>query len=361
MVRSGRERPACNRGQSQGGRQWAFRPGDQFYASAAADSRFLYTVGCRNDRGRIFCLESQSGSVVWSCAPTHYAATFSSPVITDEFLVVGEGLHHTRTARVVCVDLRPGREGTIAWTLRTNSHVECTPVIYNERVYVAAGDDGIYCLRLTPELGGKPRVVWHRAGGDYPDAETSLILHEGLLYLGLGVGGQSLCVLDAHSGREKTRLQMPFPVFSPPSIHREKLYFGMGQGDYVTPHRDLAGQVCCLDLATLTIDWTLKTPGTVLGAVTVVLAANDENSSEIFWLACGCSDGTLLLLNPAWPNCGTNRHPFAHIGISRVYWKPSLHRQQLRQRHGIERPHIGAVLAIRFDPQPTSGQFADPA
>ena len=171
-------------------------------------------------------------------------------------------------------------------------------MIHNERVYVAAGDDGIYCLRLTPKLGGKPRVIWHRAGGDYPDAETSLILHEGLLYLGLGVGGQSLCVLDAHSGREKTRLQMPFPVFSPPSIHREKLYFGMGQGDYVTPHRDLAGQVCCLDLATLTIDWTLKTPGTVLGAVTVVLAANDENSSEMFWLACGCSDGTLLLLNP---------------------------------------------------------------
>ena len=284
-------------GPTHGGLQWSFRPGDQFYASAATDNHFIYTVGCRNNRGRIFCLQRKTGSVVWSCAPTGYAATFSSPVIASDFLVVGEGLHQTQSGRVVCVDLRPGREGTIAWTHQTNSHVECTPVIYNNRVYAAAGDDGVYCLRMNPDLSENQRVVWHRVGNDYPDAETSLIVHDGLLYLGLGVGGQALCIVDAESGREIKRLKMPFPVFSPPSLHAGKLIVGMGQGDYVTPDRQSAGQICCIDIDTLKIDWTYKTPGTVLGSVTVIAPSNKKAKPASFWLACGCSDGTLLLLN----------------------------------------------------------------
>lgn len=284
-------------GPSQGGLQWAFRPGDQFYASAATDNHFVYTVGCRNNRGRIFCLQSKTGSVVWSSAPGSYAATFSSPVIAGDFLVVGEGLHHTRSGRIVCVDLRPGREGTIAWTFQTNSHVECTPVISKNLVYVAAGDDGVYCLRLNPEFPENRRVVWHRSGKEYPDAETSLIVHDGLLYLGLGIGGQALCVVDAMSGRAIKRLKMPFPVFSPPSLHAGKLFVGMGQGDYVTPNRLTAGQVCCIDINTLKIDWTFVTPGTVLGSVAVITEPSDSRTPDSFWLACGCSDGTLLLLN----------------------------------------------------------------
>ena len=283
-------------GPSQGGLQWAFRPGDQFYASAATDNHFVYTVGCRNNRGRIFCLESQTGSVVWSAAPSGYAATFSSPVISGNFLVVGEGLHHTQSGRVVCVDLCPGREGTILWTYQTNSHIECTPVISNDLVYVAAGDDGLYCLQLNSKYADQ-RVVWHRAGKDYPDAETSLIVHDGLLYLGLGVGGRALCVLDALSGREIKRLKMPFPVFGPPSVHAGKLFVGMGQGDYVTPNQSAAGQICCIDINTLKVDWTYKTPGTVLGSVTVISGPNDRKTPGTFWIACGCSNGTLLLLN----------------------------------------------------------------
>ncbi|MEE3371808.1 MAG: PQQ-binding-like beta-propeller repeat protein [Planctomycetota bacterium] len=282
-------------GPSQGGLQWSFRPGEQFYASAATDNHFVYTVGSRNNRGRIFCLESKTGSVAWSAAPSGYAATFSSPVIWGDSLVVGEGLHHTQSGRIVCVDLRPGREGTIAWTYQTNSHVECTPVISKDRVYVAAGDDGLYCLRLNAKSENQ-RVVWHSAGRDYPDAETSLIVHNGLLYLGLGVGGQALCVVDAMSGREIKRLKMPFPVFSPPSVHDGKLFVGMGQGDYVTPNRVTAGQVCCIDINTLKIDWTTKTPGTVLGSVAVITGPNDGITPGSFWLACGCSDGTLVLL-----------------------------------------------------------------
>ena len=111
--------------------------------------------------------------------------------------------------------------------------------------------------------------------------ETSLVVHDGRLYAGLGIGGAALCVLDADTGAEIKRLPMPYPVFGPPSIDRGKLYVGLGDGNFVNPNKTRAGQVCCVDLATLEIDWTYEVPGPVMGAVAV---ADDR-------LFFGASDG----------------------------------------------------------------------
>ncbi len=274
-------------GPTEGGVNWTFGRGESFYSSAAYDGQSIYIVGSRGDRGRIYCLDPVTGDLNWSCAPAGYRATFSSPVVAHDFLVCGEGLHHVRSGRVVCIDLRPGRIGRIAWTFRTSSHVECTPVIDSGRVYIGAGDDGIYCLELEPNLDGRPRVLWHASGDRYPDCETSLAVHEGRVYAGLGVGGANLCVLDADSGSEIARIEMPYPVFSPPSIMGDKLYLGMGWGDYVTPAENPRGQVCCIDLKSYEVEWVFKTAGTILGAV----VPRDEQ------LYFGCSDGVLYCLS----------------------------------------------------------------
>lgn len=76
--------------------------------------------------------------------------------------------HSTDDARVVCLDVRRG--GEILWTFRTGSHVESSPCIYRDRVYIGAGDDGYYCLRLEPDANGRPVMLWHAAGERYPDA-----------------------------------------------------------------------------------------------------------------------------------------------------------------------------------------------
>lgn len=273
-----------------GARQWTYdRRGEAFYSSPAVAGGYVFAVGSRDDRGRIYCFDQRSGDVVWSCSPLDYRATFSSPVITGEFLYCGEGLHHARQSRVVCIDLRAGRAGKLAWSFRTNGHVECSPVVVGGRVYFGAGDDGIYCLDGANVIDGSPRVVFHLPGEEYPDAETSLVVHDGRVYAGLGVGGHALCVLDAETGAEVKRLAMPYPVFSPPSIDRGKLYLGMGEGDYVTPDKTPAGQVCCLDLAALSIDWTYAIPGTVLGCVAV-------DGERLYF---GGSDGLVYCLTTA--------------------------------------------------------------
>jgi len=277
-----------DKGPTRGGIIWAGgRPAEAFYASPAVVGNRVFCVGSRNDAGRIYCWDADTGDRIWSSAPSGYRATFSSAVVAGDYLVCGEGLHHTRLARIVCLDVRPGSEGEVLWTFQTNGHVECTPFVHRDRVYVGAGDDGVYCLRLDPNTPDESRAVWHAPGDRFPDAETALAVHDGKVYVGLGVGGNALCVLEAESGKELARLSMPYPVFGPPTIDQDRLYVGMGNADYVNPADDSAGGVCCVNLDTFDVEWSYDTPAAVLGAI----AAGDD---QLFF---GCCDGHLCVLD----------------------------------------------------------------
>jgi len=264
---------------TRGRLNWIFRSGKAaFFSSPTVVGNRVYvttaTMAIIGDgSGEICCLDADTGAVVWHTAPDGYQATYSSPVVSGDFLVCGEGLHDTNDARVICLDLRPGHEGKVLWTHRTASHVECTPVVSDGCVYVGAGDDGYYCLKLEAGEDGQAQVVWHVPGDKYLDAETSLTVYKGRVYAGLGLGGKAIAVLDAKTGEELHRIATDYPVFSPPAIADGKLYVGMGNGDLVHSAEELkeepGGAVWCVDLATLKVDWKFRTAQTVLGAVAV--------------------------------------------------------------------------------------------
>ncbi|MCS7045693.1 MAG: PQQ-binding-like beta-propeller repeat protein, partial [Gemmataceae bacterium] len=270
---------------------WSYQQGREWYlASPAVVGNRLYiaTADVRLSKsGAILCLDADTGAPVWTSSVPDYRPTFSSPVVVGDYLVIGEGLHDTRDARVICLDRRDSEKGKVVWTFRTANHVECTPVVANGRVYVGAGDDGVYCLDLQPDADGQAKVHWHKSPDQFRDAETSLAVHDGKVYVGLGNDGKALVVLDALSGAELHRIDMPYPVFSPAAIADGKLYLGMGEGDYVKDGD--GGAVVCLDLARLTSDWTFALPKTVLGAV----AIKDDR------LYFGCGDGQLYCLSRA--------------------------------------------------------------
>jgi outer membrane protein assembly factor BamB len=274
---------------------------ERFYSTPTVVGNRVYIAsaemfGIASSSGKLYCFDADTGAKVWELAPDGYCPTFSSPVVAGHYLVCGEGLHNDKKGRVVCVDLRNERQPKILWTHRASDHVECTPIIAGDRVYVGAGDDGVYCLALEPGPDGKAKVIWHVHGDNYLDAETALAVHDGKVYVGLGLEGFALVVLDAKDGKELQRLTFDRPIFSPPSIADGKLYFAMGYGDYVLDWRRAGdafieelkatgksqevidrfaarivreGIVCCVDLATFKVDWTFKTKETVLGAVVV--------------------------------------------------------------------------------------------
>jgi len=267
MIRGGLARMGAVPGTpspTTGGVIWQHKQGNEafFCSPALVGNRVFVSVADMaplGQSGRIYAFDADTGRIAWTGAPAKYEPTFSSPVVAGNYLVCGEGLHWTKKARLVCLALETGK---VLWTFATKSHVECAPVIAGERVYVGAGDDGYYCLDLKT---GKE--IWHAPGEKYPDAETALVVHDGKVYAGLGVGGAALCVLDAATGKELHRQPMPYPVFAPPAIAHGKLYLGMGKGDYV--NAGVGGEVRCLDLATLKTDWTFPLKMTVLGSVAV--------------------------------------------------------------------------------------------
>ncbi|MBL7037053.1 MAG: PQQ-binding-like beta-propeller repeat protein [Pirellulaceae bacterium] len=306
-------------------RAWNWTHGDSgaVYSSPVSDGRYVYLTtadkGLFRDAGRILCLDAATGGLVWSDCLKGYRATFSSPAISGDFLVSGEGLHDTDDARIVCLDRVTGRT---LWEFRTASHVESSPCICDGRVYVGAGDDGIYCLELKPNPPGEPRVVWHAGGTDYPDAESSPLAWGGRIYIGLGKGGRAVCCLDAQTGTELWRSPTPFPVWGAPAVVRGRIVVSMGNGDYVNTAEKVldgmltdlrrrgadpeeierarsegvpGGAVRCLDAATGKTLWEFRTERGVLGAV----AAGDER------LFFGSRDGRLYSLNTDGGSLGT--------------------------------------------------------
>ena len=328
MFRGGPSRRGCagrQTGPAGGGVNWAWKKsGEAFYASPAVVGNRVYVASATatalgSGSGKIYCFDADTGAVVWTSAPKGYRPTFSSPVVSGDRLVCGEGLHLTPDARIICLDVRPQAKGEVLWTFQTRSHVECSPVIADGRVFIGAGDDGYYCLDLATG-----REVWHKPGEGYLDAETSLAVHDGKVYAGLGLGGRALCVLDAETGRELKRIATPQAVFSPPAVYAGKLYIGMGAGDYVNSaevaagkeiakrrarwakegksaaaieaavgeaQHELApgGQVWCVDLddAGGRREWVFKTPRTVLGAIAVT-------ADEVYF---GSRDGCVYCLD----------------------------------------------------------------
>ncbi|MBS0205195.1 MAG: PQQ-binding-like beta-propeller repeat protein [Planctomycetes bacterium] len=266
--------------------------GDQVIFSTATDIGPFSPTG----RGAIVCVDAHSGHEIWRYAPDNYRATFSSPVVWQDVVVCGEGLHQVDDARVTCLDRQTGLR---RWEFRTNSHVEATPAIADGRVFIGAGGDGFYCLAIEPDATGKPNVLWHLEASDFADCESSPVVHEGVVYFGLGEGGSAVCAVQAESGRLLWKLTTPYPVFASPTIADGKLLIATGNGNYVQSAADLlamkllalrdddatpeqlavateryrpVGEVWCIDLGSHALDWKFTTSDAILGKI--VPAAN---------------------------------------------------------------------------------------
>lgn len=245
--------------------RWTGGRGYEFLSTPALAGNHVLAVGFQGDAARLFAWEAGTGRPLPLPSPANYRATFASPVLDAGLLVGGEGLHFTRNGRIVCFDLMSAESWREPLEFETRSHVECTPVIDGGRIFAGAGDDGLYCLAVDRQHR-ELRVVWHAPSDQYPDAETALAVHAGRVYVGLGIGGEAVCMLDAATGVEIQRYELPWPVFSPPAISGSRLYVGLGRADYVD-HDSSPGGIRCLELDSLQEVWRFETDAAVLAAV----------------------------------------------------------------------------------------------
>jgi outer membrane protein assembly factor BamB len=161
-------------------------------------------------------------------------------------------LHTDPHCRLLCLDAESGQK---LWEFQTESHTEGTPVVADGRVYFSAGDDGVYCLTTD---GVK---VWHYRGKEQGlHIDTPVVLANGRVYAGSGYTTLAAVCIDATTGAEVWKKELPYRSFGNPAVSGDRVYFGIGTGRLAEdlnsepepgrpPERTPAGAVLCLNAA----------------------------------------------------------------------------------------------------------------
>ncbi|MCS7021530.1 MAG: PQQ-like beta-propeller repeat protein [Gemmataceae bacterium] len=321
--------------------------------------------------GRIVCLDSRSGKVLWSHdgGEKPLLPVYCTPLVADEVVYCGEGLHEHSGCRLLALDAHTGQPRW-AEPFRTASHTEGTPVKSGDLLIFPAGDDGVYAVAATT---GQRR--WHLPGGwdRQLHVDGTPALHQGRLFVGSGLYAPAAICLDAATGQELWRTPLPFRSFGAPLLLGQHVYYGVGTGNLGADTHDYpeekghhredkpAGAVVCLDATTGTQLWQLDLPrgvhtGLAGDAFNVYAAcrdgsvyAVDRRTGRLRWQA---SIGTAITSQPAVATLGGL--PVAVYAVSREGLAVCLHPQtgQPIWQH--------ALPGFQWDGQETSGVLGGP-
>jgi eukaryotic-like serine/threonine-protein kinase len=254
--------------------------GSRVYAGSAQASVF-------DSSGMVYCIDANTGERVWQFQTAKQV--FSSPAVVGGKVFIGEGLHVDTDCKLYCLDAGTGKK---VWETVTRSHTESSPAVVGGKVYTGAGDDGVYCLSAAT---GKP--IWHR-GGMHIDASPAVA--NGKVFLGTGYGKLRAMALDAATGKPLWEALCDVAVWGPPAVVGDRVYFGIGNGDFVKSGPSPKGGIWCLEAATGKQVWRRDVADAVVTAISVrtgrVIAgcrdgkvyAASADKGEIIWSAeCG--------------------------------------------------------------------------
>lgn len=247
--------------------------GNRLYIGSAHGS--IFSLG-----GATYCIDTESQKILWRhTSPT---PIFSSPAVAGGRVYIGEGYHHDSNCHLRCLDARTGEQ---IWSFPTTSHVESTPFIHQGKLYFTAGADGVYCIDA---LEGEQ--IWH-----YPavHADMSPVMHKDKVYFGTGYGDYRIYAVDAQTGAEIWSKQMPYSVWGSPSAEENRVFFGLGRGNFSESAPIPAGKVVALDTETGDTLWEHEAEDAVLTAIAVQNGYLTFGSRDGYVYSLQSTDGKL--------------------------------------------------------------------
>lgn len=295
------ERTGAGHRQSGPARQphiaWTYdpRPGKgrlMFHSTPVVSDGYLFIGALRElqtvTKGYLYCLRAKSdlersyGStefreterLLWRFSAGDSAKpVFSSPAIIQGKLYFGEGYHQDRQCRLFCIDPLNPKEPV--WSRLTSSHVESSPAVVGAKIFVGAGDDGVYCFdasKLSADKEGQsgPEVVWHV---ENIHIDAAPLVAEGRVFVGSVVGDihaeLAALAIDADKGNVLWRVPTALPVPGSPAIAGDRVFFGLGNGKMDHDADQPAGGILCLKAADGAKVWEFAAKGSVLNAAAV--------------------------------------------------------------------------------------------
>lgn len=303
--------------------------GDALYASYSGT----------NGTATLYRLDRHTGAKVWEFfgKDDDLRQMMSTPCLADGKLYFGEGFHYDKNCHVFCVDAETGEE---VWRFKTGGQTESSPTVVNGKVYIGAGNDGVYCLDARDRTN-----IWR-----YPHDDTNkriqrfgggMVVLGDRLYCGTGVdreakddkGETATFCLDAATGKPIWKTPAPYPVWSTPIIRDGRIYVTSGNGDVLedvpAPEKP-GGALQCLDLATGKEIWQRTYPNGIIEAPAV-------DGHRIYF---GCRDKHVYCVSRA-----DGKELWKYYLESAIIASPVLDRIKLRDNPPaivIDAPHFAA-------------------
>jgi len=301
---------------------WAVPSQDHFIASPVPVSENVYFAGFGAfNRPSISVVPTLDGKkALWQrSAPYLRLASVSSPAVSGNFLVFGDGLHQDSGGVLHCLTADTGRP---VWQLPLPGdliHLEGAPTIAGGRVYMGAGAAGVLCLDLeTATLEGKPvttgevaklqEAKWKELQAKYeadkkkdpdfavPPSEDQLLKPEPKKHWQVGekiwhvdapvafaegkllvctsyldkekVGERALVCLDAATGKELWKQKLAFNPWGGASVSGEIVVVGGSSiGMYPNELKGARGELSAFDLKTGAPKWRKDVPGGIVASV----------------------------------------------------------------------------------------------
>jgi len=241
----------------------------------------VYGASCLLDPpdnyGAVFCLDAFTGKQIWSVSQIDnqdIKGFFSSPAVTFDgrYLVIGQGLHPDSNCNLICIDTANGQ---VHWKFQVSLHIESSPVIVGDVVYVGCG--AIEDPSTHKPISHKGFVLAVRISDgkelwrfDVADPESSPVVQDGILYIGSGFNGKAVVALDLEADDQNRLLwsrPTSYPVTGAITLADELVIAGGGNGDFVFRDPNPKGLVLALDKTTGQVRWETEMPDAVLGAV----------------------------------------------------------------------------------------------
>jgi outer membrane protein assembly factor BamB len=288
--------------------RWQFSPKNFSGVILAApvvhgDSVWVGAARITSRWGTLFCLDRSDGSKQGEFIGKDgdLKQMISTPVIADSRLYIGEGFHDDALCRLFCVNIKDRSE---IWAFPTGSQTEASPCVAGDKVYFAAGNDGIYCVDAA---SGKQ--VWryppeHYKGRLLRCGSTPAIAGN-RLYAGSAVdrnqkddpGETAIFCLDVEKGSLLWKKAVPLPSWAGPVVSEGHAYYALGNGDVLSDaeHEKPAGVMLSVDTVNGNEIWRYDVPNGII----------DKPAIDAHSVTFGCRDGYVYCLGrhdgkPRW-------------------------------------------------------------
>jgi outer membrane protein assembly factor BamB len=330
---------------------WVYKSPEHYVASPTPGCKAIYVTGIGAfGTGVIHAVSTELDAlerVLWSkTAPFIRRPIVSAPAVVDGWVLFGDGMHQTDDAMLYCLR---AEDGLPVWQYPITGkliHIESSPVVDGNLVYVCGGEAGVLCLDMkrvvinnreqdsqsaiahierrwaelqaryeqekekNPQLAIPPnetslpipqaKLVWWQGQGKWHIDAPPLVVGEYLLVASAyleqeNVGKRCLLCLKKSDGGLVWETPLEINPWAGPTVAGRVVLVGCSS---IRFDRRLIGQakgeVVAVDLVSGQVRWRHPTPGGVLAAVAVKGEAAVFTTTGGQVIARHCGTGKLL-------------------------------------------------------------------